>query len=568
MKDTKVYSVKELFNGKTQYTVPIYHNKSCDKSWDYVESLAKNIFENYQACKDKLYPLETIVLSDQNEIIAGYQVIHMLLVFLFELADRFPENEKLKVLKLNCLEIKHFRDSKQEDENFDRTTHYLKHIISHNLDDYGFKNVSNNIYSYIFEDDSTKERTDTDSFIDYLLEKVIVIVTRVEALSLLDTIKMYRKLNSEDEMADISDRFKIWLFDYLVDIKRMSAETSLKAVCDLYLYFDKTSDQYEDIFSETNELGRSMRDFLRVYQMILTAKYDLLPSWFYYGKVEYFDDMLDSLSRKDCNSIKSLEVIDLSEIKDIIDIFLKCHKDFSTRPKSDKILYCVLSNTKYSKYLDKYNLCIPYLFFHKDDFVGLHRLLNELYKFLFICHVCFYPDFYVRGFMEFLLRKIKMPCDELVKMIFENKNASQKERFSRSLKNSIFWDKQLSRKRENAQNACILFESIKMEGSLMLTPLEIFCNYNFMRIQEHYNVKIDWKESALEKGIGNLVLIESELKIKAEENPSLEKKKIFKKSKLYTAQLLSKLPQNDWTEEDIRKRWDEMVEEIVNYIYS
>ncbi len=532
--ESRIGSIKEMFDGKTCYTVPSYQNRAYDLLNGDFYRLIDTIIGSYEKENDKPCFLGTVVLSGKNEIIDGQKRILTLSIFLKELSFLFPKNEKIKEIKFDFLKTKAFNGC--EKERFSK--YFLSEKRSETKDE-GWNELPCVIRNKIEGLFQGKNKTDSKKFIDYLFEKVIFNIVKVSGLSFLDSLSMFQDINTSLNPSSVLDKFRKTLFNELSYKNGMKEEDAIKETSSLFLYADK-------VFSSYGEFVSDMKDFLQKLKMIFYSQYNL-PFFSFWSEDLYFPS--------------DMKKLDLSKIKRVMDIDLDCHKKLSLHPNKEKFLYDAFINNRFGTYFDKYDPCIPYLFFHKDDYEGLYRFLDELYKLFFVYFICFCSENYMDGFISSLLKEIRGTNESLCKIIFKYKER-EKKRFKEKIKSPV--------EEKQKETLCVLFEFIKMKKERNLKEWKSFLKRDseFIKIHENLSGDFDWEDTALERGNGNMLLIESDLMEKAKGKTFLEKKEIFKKSKFYTAHSLSNLSQDDWKENDAKKRMNEITEEIFNYIYS
>ncbi len=578
--NSKISSIKEIFDGKTRYIVPSSHDKLYDMPLlNSLFDMIENIVQCYQVEKTSPCFLGTVILSGKNEIIDGSLTLQFLSIFLKELSFLFPNSEELKSLTFDWLETK---VSSEEQKNLSR------YFLSKNSDetdrqDESFGEVADQIrQNYTFNFFKNKKNID-DGFMGYLVNNVVFNVIEMEEISSWDSDCIFNTLNS-DRKFDLTDMFCQSLSGYLTEKKGMSESDAKKAIEDLHLN-PETEDDIEELYRAKIQ-GMDLRplhhyplteDILKNLRLVLIAKYSLPVSHIFQEDNLFFRWLFSSLSKKDGEKSEEMKEVelDLDEIKRIIDITNNVNYDtidgFAPGTNNAKVLHEILG---FSRYSDINDIIVPYLFFHKDDTEGMHKVLIELDKLYFIHKICF-PNKNDSSMKE-ILKDINKPCDEIVGLIREKKSEITRDAFKQKLEKLsklASMEEKKSAIKTRMSPVLKLFEFLKMKDN----QKSVFKDWNFSCLNTTIQTIQDGKNTDSwcydsRDSLGNTVLIEREIIPKAwiKENdkplPFLKKKKIFKKSKFYTARLLSR--KKDWTEEDAKKRQEEITEEVTNFLYA
>ncbi len=586
--NSKISSVKEIFDGKSHYIVPSSHDKIYDTLWGNFRYMLESITQNYQIGEEQCFA-GTIILSGKNEILDGSLNLQLLSIFLKELSFLFPDSEELKSLTFNWLETK---VSNLEQESL------LKYFSSKSSDETDEQDESFGEISMMLRKDRSfsdlfkgENRIDPESFIGYILNNVVFNVVKNTENSQWDLFYMSNPLKPVENLSDI---FCESLIEYLTDVKGMSEKEAAEKVFDLYLYsleadkkvidlynFSAKEDLYPDeietikkrCYTEKSWKGFDRYLIIKKYQIILIRKYRLSSSLLWEDESVFFRKLFASLLKKEKTvpeEFKGVE-LDLDEIKRIIDITFDLVKIYKTDmcSKTEKILFRIARETRYKEYVDsyKYFISTPYLFFNEGDIEGMKKVLVELYKLFFVYDIYTSNTSEVDSFMGDFRQNINKSCDELLEKISCKKNEIDMELLKKKLLHPYGKDEE--ERMSRIKEVCHLFEFLKMKDQDKFDLKDLTSsysdNYSLILIQDVFKTRIwNWN---LKESIGNMALVERKISQKVTQRTSfLERKKIFKKSKLYTSHLISR--KKDWTEEDAQKRTDEMTEEITKFLFS
>lgn len=587
---------KALFDFKTKFIIPIYQRPY---SWTEKEinPFMNDIFNGFlgdsQDCKNpEPMFIGTMQLSQKKivdrecnefwqEVVDGQQRITTISILLKELKRIYPENPQLQKFQFNWLET-HIHDTSQKDLE-DYFSHPCEEIANDNEKERNpYKRNAAIIRDYL-ENQLRNEQHDLDirfgdkgdKFVEYILGNVIFVVVETQA-GLSKTIKIFNTINTTGLDLNGGDLFKIRMYEYMKD-KRNFGEEAFGQISEVYDLIEKNNKEYASQYW--------IGDILSIYQKILIGKYDLPNRLFDFGWENFFEKLFDTVLgvKTDWEHFDAVKknglTLDLEDLKQIItvckikhenDVNFKNEGKYGNYESSRNMFsYKILNSTRYSKYASIEYL---YLFNHFEDkqcYENFYKILVPLSKLMFCYSICYAKTVYkMHDFMKKIMKKIveKQADDKIIDLIRKELGQLQKEEsIEKELGKYIF---------ENVKwkiLICRLSEFLKMEETkwaIKDMQKQLFnTNFNIEHIHSREDEK-KWDNLELLNSIGNLTMLEDTINKSIQNKPFKNKKIDYRNSSYATIKSLADSSEEEWNEENAKKRREKEVKKMRDWLLS
>jgi uncharacterized protein with ParB-like and HNH nuclease domain len=579
---TAVYCIKSngqnnkqsLFQDNLTYRIPIYQRPY---SWGDAEvtRLLDDIFNGYCGGSDSLKPSECIEpmfignmqLTNRNkrdngenvvDVVDGQQRISTIIVLLKYLKLKYPHCVNVN---LCCLETV-VADEQNNLETFLKLT-----SIPEQLQNNRYLSNLDCIQKY-FDSKLTKKDQDSfdiNRFVDYIFNHIYIVVVETEA-TISQIVKIFHTINTAGLDLNTGDLFKLQMSEYLcARDQQLTHDSAFVQVDELYKQINEKNIEYNKEYS--------ILTILKQYQYYLIAKHKLTTILYKYSVERFYDNLFDALLNKriwqDFTNIPETCVVELKDIKNMIDVVYECDKHYNEETDKEKVFNKrIIGWTRYSQYAN-----IVYLMrFNGYDYNAIDKLLSNLSK-IFIVYSLEYAK---------AINDIHKLMYEVRKIIT---NTDNKATYTKDIEKKAFSKE-------------IIKGLVGAPIATMSTPINknLICRISeFLRIKNDdnidankmvellFNTKVDIEHihatantnecvginDDLQNSIGNLMLLEYDINRSIQDSSFAEKKKSpkgkdYSTSKFLTANDVASLDQ--WGVKEIEERKDKQVESITDFL--
>ena len=568
---------KAILDSKTKYIIPVYQRPY---SWseNELEPFINDIFKGFWGIEKNLENQEpmfigTMQLSEkkyideteyEQHIIDGQQRLSTFWVLLKILNTLFLDNKKI----IETLGKIQFETQVTEEQQKYLTQLFNLTGIVDNGNEQNPYLCNASIIKNLFQN-NIENCTDfpIDDFVDYLTTKIYFVVIETYA-GLSKTLQIFNAINTTGLDLNGGDIFKIRMYEYLTYEKHEeSTET-----------FDKLTKIYNLIDEKNKKSGKIVVDIhgiLEIYQSYLIAKYGLTLVLFDYGVDTFFDRLFDSLLNinqwehfKNVKEQKKVE-LNLEELTNIIEMRYEWENEWknSEHPEIIFSLYFIW----YSRYGKYWKIVFTLLFIQKklskqERYQNCERLLISLSKLFFIYSVMFDKAVNeIHTFMRNLKNQIVSDTFNNLITCVEEKISSdyKKNRVIEKLNNNIAYN---AKKKRLICQLSALFDEKENNVNIWEIEEKLFgTGFDIEHIHANGDDTIEVDDD-LQNGIGNLVLLESEINRSIQDKSFEVKRKEYKKSEYYSTDYI--VSKEKWTEEEIMERRDNEVNKIVKHLFG
>lgn len=578
------YEYRPLFDC-TRYVIPVFQRPY---SWDekQLEPFIDDIFKGYWGAEKDISLQEPIFIGtmqlsekklitkteSEQEVIDGQQRISTITTFVKILQLKYPDSLELQKIKINWLETRvnsgtqnecltEFLDMKSIESLLDIKETQNKYVLNAKLIlDYYEENLK-------CEDANTANFA-IDDFVGYLSSKIYFVVIETYA-GISKTIQIFNTINTTGLDLNGGDLFKIRMYEYLRDQKHQD-ETVFEQISELYKYIDDKNVEYGD--SVTNII-----EILGIYKDYLISKYDMPEILFDYGTETFFERLFDKLlgvnDWEHFSKVVNIDVkfeLSLEDIRKFIEVKYIWHKSKYISAENMFALR-LLWWSRYSRY---WRIVYQVIFKYGNDPQKISETLIIINKIAFVYSIRFAKSVYrTHSFMQNAIKKLyALDYEQFIYSLREkllshcDKDHTLNELSGYITDNakkknliccmSAYCDeiKQLNCD-EIKQPNCI--EDIKR--LLFETRFDI----------EHIHATADETipvDNTLQNSIGNLSMLEEGINRSISDGTFDHKKGRYIESKYYSIRTLVEYER--WTEDEIRSRGKQKVDEIMNYIFN
>ena len=509
-------------------------------SWDKEEciKLFDDIKDFFDANKsnDEQYYLGNLILYPQNKnhneycVIDGQQRLTTLMLLLAALYSISQENMALK----NCLLIKdgltdeYTNNLKIKSMVVEDDKKELEDVIL-NKNTTGKTKIKKN-YNSLLDSIGELDSNDIGSFILTVLDRVVLLP--IECDSLEDAMILFNTVNNRGLPLNDADIFKSHLF------KNAKTDNDKKVLIKRWNELNE-DDNIESLFRKLMHIKRSERQE--------TGKEIALRKYFEENNNKLLEDWNGVL-----NDLEKIDAIDTdlptSKLKNLWEILHCVPNEYSLYPIivfwyknaiiDEKENTFILSN-EHQTSLEKLMLdTVKYSFASAIVYNSVNVVKDPIHK---VCVEIYHDRDYLKIYKENYMEKTFPVFKDRINN-FEYKRC----RFG------LIYILAFINKEQNQDNLN-LAEKTKLEIEHIL-PRNGYNNYDGWT-EEEYNDKLDT--------LGNLVLFEKKLNIKASNEFFNKKKKEYEKSNIQEAKDLCSF--SDWTYDTWKKRNDEKEQEIISF---
>lgn len=557
-------NIRSLFNEKSSYVIPVYQ-RPYEWTSAQVVPFIKDILGNFFEKEDANMHLEPIFIGTmqlskrkfissneyQHDVIDGQQRITTLTIFIKELLKKYP-NELQTFKKINWISThvsntqnRYLQDYLSDNKSDDTTNPYWKNaqIINDTFDEY-LRDRENKSLPFNFS-----------SFITYILDKVLFVVIETSA-GLSKTIKIFNTINNAGLDLNGNDLFKIRMYEYLRDIKN-KGEEEFDEIQKLYSLVDENNKKYGKAFS--------MGTMLNIYKNILITEYDLPTVLYGLSWETFYERLFDSLLSLNNNweHFKKLNGLELKieTLEHIIEL----------RYSEENHLYSLESSfaDKMIKHFSRYgrlrNLVVyTFLFYHKNDFNGLERVLITLNKYFFINSLHYSKQ--VNKVITDTYKLVKSMKDESIEPIESIEyiiNNVHEEELKREISKNLLEGSKWWRYLVCGVSTFLIERENGLTKENLQDKLFDTSNFDIEHIHANNDSSINIPKE-LQNSIGNLTHLEFSINRKIKDKEFADKKLQYKGSNYKIITEISKL--DKWGIEEIESRRQVETERIYNYI--
>lgn len=582
--NSELYCLTKIINSKyNKYNIPMYQRGYCWSEKE-VTSFMQNVFSNFWeieesdteitkiVIKSDPFFIGTMLFSPQNnpdnesitDVIDGQQRLSTFLCLMKYLKIKNPDNETLKNKNL----LNFLKTTVSEVEQG-----FLEQLINYTNEDNDLetiqnqKNYSANQYlknlltiKNVFEENTIKhdknlfEETNQseikEKFIDFILNKIQFVVITSEA-DIYKSISIFNSLNTTGLDLNISDIFKIRLYDYLKKTQKNDSNV-LSKIVEVYEKVSKENVKWKE--KHSYDLI-TMNRVLQVYKDYLISKNKLSTSFYSQGITSFYENLFKDKEKDLLNNI-------LDDLNDVIDVILSWGKSEYTK-KEQVLSYTIIV---WSRYPNFENIAYQILLARgKEQIDQVYKILLPLSKMVFC-----YSLYYARQVYE-----CRSSYNNILRDLYDNDNdyiIKGINKIIREFTNEVnFKDNVLGKQIAGKWNwkylMCFLSDYLAGEeystDELKENYLETEIDIEHIHATENTGECLDIEDD-LQHSIGNLMLLERDKNRRIGNKKFSDKKSEYKDSSFKTAKIICQ--KKHWEIEDIKTRKEEEINAIYGFL--
>jgi uncharacterized protein with ParB-like and HNH nuclease domain len=289
-----------ILSNDKKYIIPVYQRKY---SWTsvHINKLIQDIFVSFWGHEKNLEPekmfigtMQLMPNNDNCQIIDGQQRLTTFLILFKTLQLHYGIDNPFKNFNLSTqvsngqqqqrldemLVLKSIpnKDEKYKNNNYISNMQLIRDAIDGEIKD---KESS--------EKKSESVRFNVEKFNKHILENVYFVVIETKT-SLSKTLKIFDAINTTGMDLNAGDIFKIRMYEYLKDIKKIDKtdEVIFNEISEIYEKIDSYNKEYEKPFT-------NIQNILNIYQIYLIGKYKLPKILYTFATDTFFDRLFDTV---------------------------------------------------------------------------------------------------------------------------------------------------------------------------------------------------------------------------------------------------------------------------------